>query len=223
MGAGERGAGGSGEEWERAGESGSGRPCVCAFWGALRRKGGRGWERESAGRAGERARESGVDNPSVGLLPRRDTVSRSRTCASVRECPEQWGIPKFASGKEPTSSRQGGLVCGALRLPHALIRLPLLFPQNSLRDFCGNPEIIPQSFCAAKDLGKEVTPFAPLGHLPQGGRQGNGRAAVRFAFFWGPLGGRVGAGYELCGEEMTPSAALRMGAGFAQGENRRFR
>ena len=31
-----------------------------------------------------------------------DTVSRGRNRASVRECPEQWGIPKFASGKEPT-------------------------------------------------------------------------------------------------------------------------
>ena len=29
--------------------------------------------------------------------------------------------------------------------------------------------------------------------------------------------------YGHCGEEMTPSAALRMGAGFAQGENCRFR
>ena len=38
------------------------------------------------------------------------------------------------------ASRQGGLVCGALRLPHDLICLPLLFPQNSLRDFCGSPE-----------------------------------------------------------------------------------
>ena len=31
-----------------------------------------------------------------------DTVSRGRNRASVRQCPEQWGIPKFAGGKEPT-------------------------------------------------------------------------------------------------------------------------
>ena len=31
-----------------------------------------------------------------------DTVSRGRNRASVRECPEQWGIPKFAGGEEPT-------------------------------------------------------------------------------------------------------------------------
>ena len=37
------------------------------------------------------------------------------------------------------SSRQGGLVCGALRLPHDPMRLPLLFPQNSPCDFCGSP------------------------------------------------------------------------------------
>ena len=63
-----------------------------------------------------------------------------RICAGALLCPEQWGISKFASGQSPTSSRQGGLVCGALRLPHDLMRLPLLFPQNSLRDFCGSPE-----------------------------------------------------------------------------------
>ena len=36
------------------------------------------------------------------LPPLRGTVSRGRNRASVRECPEQWGIPKFAGGKEPT-------------------------------------------------------------------------------------------------------------------------
>ena len=63
-----------------------------------------------------------------------------RICAGVLVCPEQWGIPKLANGQRHTSSRQGVLVCGALRLPHDLICLPLLFPKNSLRDFCGNPE-----------------------------------------------------------------------------------
>ena len=63
-----------------------------------------------------------------------------RICAGALKCPEQLGISKFASGQSPTSSRQGVVVCGALRLPHDLICLPLLFPQNSLRDFCGNPE-----------------------------------------------------------------------------------
>ena len=98
----------------------------------------------------------GFNNPS-GLLPRqafgqRATVSRGRDraaplpthllriCAGALKCPEQWGISKLESGQSPTSSRQGVLVCGALRLPHDLICLPLLFPQNSLRDFCGNPE-----------------------------------------------------------------------------------
>ena len=81
-----------------------------------------------------------------------DTVSRGRDraaplpthllriCAGALKCPEQWGISKLASGQSPTSSRQGGLGCGALRLPHDIIRLPLLFPQNSPRDFCGSPE-----------------------------------------------------------------------------------
>ena len=31
-----------------------------------------------------------------------DTVSRGRARASVRKCPEQWRISKFAGGKEPT-------------------------------------------------------------------------------------------------------------------------
>ena len=57
-----------------------------------------------------------------------------------QEISPQWEISKLASGKEPTSSRQGVVVCGALRLPHDLICLPLLFPQNSPCDFCGNPE-----------------------------------------------------------------------------------
>ena len=30
------------------------------------------------------------------------TVSRGRARASVRKCPEQWRISKFAGGKEPT-------------------------------------------------------------------------------------------------------------------------
>ena len=75
-----------------------------------------------------------------------------RICAGALKWREQCAISKFAGGKEPTSSRQGGLVCGALRLPHDLIRLPLLFPQNSPCDFCGSPEIIPQGFCCAKSL-----------------------------------------------------------------------
>ena len=33
---------------------------------------------------------------------RQATVSRGSARASVRKCPEQWGISKFASGKEPT-------------------------------------------------------------------------------------------------------------------------
>ena len=48
----------------------------------------------------------GLNNPS-GLLPRqafgqRATVSRGRDRASVRKCPEQWGISKLANGKKPT-------------------------------------------------------------------------------------------------------------------------
>ena len=75
-----------------------------------------------------------------------------RICAGALKRHGKYAVSKFAGGKEPTSSRQGGLVCGALRLPHDLIRLPLLFPQNSPCDFCGSPEIIPQSFCCAKSL-----------------------------------------------------------------------
>ena len=86
------------------------------------------------------------------LRPFRGTVSRGRAraaplpthllriCAGALKRRALCAVSKFASGKEPTSSRQGGLVCGALRLPHDLIRLPLLFPQNSPCDFCGIPE-----------------------------------------------------------------------------------
>ena len=88
----------------------------------------------------EEPREWRVRSTTPPSYLRQATVSRGRNRASVRECPEQWGIPKFAGGQSHTSSRQGGLVCGALRLPHDLIRLPLLFPQNSLREFFGNPE-----------------------------------------------------------------------------------
>ena len=77
---------------------------------------------------------------------------RKGNAASVRKRRAQCAASKLTNGKKPTSSRQGVLVCGALRLPHDLMRLPLLFPQNSLRDFCGSPEIIPQSFCCAKSL-----------------------------------------------------------------------
>ena len=93
---------------------------------------------------------SGLTTPPSCL--RQATVSRGRDraaplpthllriCAGALKWREQCAISKFAGGKEPTSSRQGILVCGALRLPHDLICLPLLFPQNSLRDFCRSPE-----------------------------------------------------------------------------------
>ena len=84
-----------------------------------------------------------------------------RICAGALKCPEQWGIPKLAGGQSPTSSRQGVLVCGALRLPHDLICLPLLFPQNSPREFCGNPE-------------RQESAFSPLtqGGLRRGRKSG---------------------------------------------------
>ena len=100
---------------------------------------------------GHEKRVSGVNNPSVRLVPRL-TPSRAVETALGREISPQWEISKFASGKEPTSSRQGVWVCDALRLPHDLIRLPLLFPQNSSCDFCGSPEIIPQTLKAKKAL-----------------------------------------------------------------------
>ncbi len=102
------------------------------------------------GRQGNRVYS--LSHPASASCGRNDSVSRGRDraaplpthllriCAGALKCPEQWGIPKLESGQSPTSSRQGVLVCGALRLPHDLICLPLLFPQNSLRDFCGNPE-----------------------------------------------------------------------------------
>ena len=69
--------------------------------------------------------------------------SRGSARASVRECPEQWGISKFASGQSHTV---------ALSRKHLLT----LFPQNSLRDFCGSPEIIPQNslrdFCGSPEI-----------------------------------------------------------------------
>ena len=162
-----------------------------------------------------------LNNPS-GLLPRqafgqRATVSRGRDraaplpthllriCAGALKCPEQWGISKLESGQSPTSSRQGVLVCGALRLPHDLICLPLLFPQNSLRDFCGNPERQESAFspltqgrptlqgsqkrfCEAKDfLGKgdagvksaAVAVRRSLAYAPCGDAGGKGDNAFR--------------------------------------------
>ena len=88
-----------------------------------------------------------LDKSSVGNPPSR---RRKGNAASVRKWREQCAISKFASGQSPTSSRQGVLVCGALRLPHDLICLPLLFPQNSLRDFCGNPERRESAFSPLK-------------------------------------------------------------------------
>ena len=86
-----------------------------------------------------------------------------RICAGALKCPEQWGIPKLESGQSPTSSRQGVLVCGALRLPHDLICLPLLFPQNSLRDFCGNPERQESAFSPPRRRLKCGDSFRPFG------------------------------------------------------------
>ena len=77
-----------------------------------------------------------------------------RICAGALKWHEQCAISKFASGQSPTSSRQGVVVCGALRLPHDLICLPLLFPQNSLRDFCGNPERQESAFSPLKEGDK---------------------------------------------------------------------
>ena len=124
-----------------------------------RRRGGQDLSCPAATRRQGKAGSPGIYSLShgVGLTTPpsclwQDTVSRGgnraaplpthllRICAGALKCPEQWGIPKLESGQSPTSSRQGVLVCGALRLPHDLICLPLLFPQNSLRDFCGNPE-----------------------------------------------------------------------------------
>ena len=81
------------------------------------------------------------------------TVSHGRDRASVKKQRAQCAVSKFASGQSHTSSRQGVLVCGALRLPHDLISLPLLFPQNSLRDFCGNPER-QESICSPLTQGR---------------------------------------------------------------------
>ena len=112
--------------------------------------------------AGERGRQPLRRAPSSP-----DTVSRGRTCASVRECPEQWGISKLASGKEPT----GLFARKHLLTPYtgeAIIR-QLLPPRARSRGRAAHPSYIgfPQRFCEAKDLGEEVTPFAPSGHLPQ--------------------------------------------------------
>ena len=63
-----------------------------------------------------------------------------RICAGALKRHGQCAVSKFAGGQSPTSSRQGVWICGALRLPHDLIRLPLLFPQNSSCDFYGSPE-----------------------------------------------------------------------------------
>ena len=167
-----------------------------------------------------------------------------RICAGALKRPEQWGISKFASGKEPTglfarkhlltpytgeamgegenpamtcrkarrkhccarvshafttlpprfarhpplhregyekntcspltqgrlwegnrsplekapSSRQGGLVCGALRLPHDPMRLLLLFPQTSPCDFCGSPVFYSLSHDTEASFGVMTAP-----------------------------------------------------------------
>ena len=88
-----------------------------------------------------------------------------RICAGTLKRRAQCAVSKLESGQSPTSSRQGVLVCGALRLPHDLICLPLLFPQNSLRDFCGNPErqesafspFSQKIFCFAKSFWEPKT------------------------------------------------------------------
>ena len=109
------------------------------------------------------SRGVGLNNPRQAF-GQRGTFSRGRDraaplpthllriCAGALKWHAPCAISKFAGGQSHTSSRQGVWGCGALRLPHDLIRLPLLFPQNSPCDFCGSPEIIPQSFCCAKSL-----------------------------------------------------------------------
>ena len=99
----------------------------------------------------------GVGGWRIRLLPSAplDTVSRGRDRASVRKWHAPCAISKLESGQSPTSSRQGVWVCGALRLPHDLICLPLLFPQNSLRDFCGNPERQESAFSPSKREARE--------------------------------------------------------------------
>ena len=93
----------------------------------------------------------GLNNPS-GLLPRqafgqRATVSRGRDRASVRKCPEQWGISKLANGKKPTRlfARKHLL---APYTGEAIVRmtpsapsghLPQTHPKKILRLFLGTP------------------------------------------------------------------------------------
>ena len=82
-----------------------------------------------------------------------------RICAGTLKRHGQCAVSKLESGQSPTSSRQGVLVCGALRLPHDLICLPLLFPQNSLRDFCGNPERQESAFSPLNPPQKNTSSF----------------------------------------------------------------
>ena len=119
----------------------------------------------------------GLNNPS-GLLPRqaggqRATVSRGRDRASVRKCPEQWGISKLANGKKPT----GLFARKHLLAPYtgeAIVRmtpsapsghLPQTHPKKILRLFLGTPgreargiaklrQLLPQS-CRRCSIGRQ--------------------------------------------------------------------
>ena len=77
-----------------------------------------------------------------------DTVSRGRNRASVRKCPEQWGIPKFASGQSHTV---------------ALPRMHLLTPYTGEATIKGS---FPKITSASKTtLLRSRTQFVPYGYL----------------------------------------------------------
>ena len=162
-----RGQTGTGERHER--RDGAGRQGDDAFPAAGRRQGDDAYP--AAGRrqgdgafpaAGRRQGDGAfpaVTAPSYTRLPKKICLSKDfsgKGDASAREPylgAHNALFPSSQAVKEPTSSRQGVWVCGALRLPHDLIRPPLLFPQNPPCDFCGSPES-QESTCSPLTQGR---------------------------------------------------------------------
>ena len=94
-----------------------GRPCVCAFWGALRRKGGRGL-RALRGRDDSFRLVHGINNPSVRLVPRLtpscavETALSSPQSQHVRRCVPRGLTARLAS---PLPTHLLRICAGALK------------------------------------------------------------------------------------------------------------
>ena len=78
--------------------------------------------------------------PKKDLPEQRFFGKRRRICAGALSRRAQRAVSKFTSGQSHTSSRQGVWVCGALRLPHDLIRLPSSSRKTRHAIFAGAPK-----------------------------------------------------------------------------------